>query len=178
MNDHFILLLMGESGSGKTTIANILEQRYGLPQVKSYTTRPKRYSSENNHTFITSEEFKRMNNWVAYTHFDGHDYGTTREQVESCSVYVIDPDGVEYFKSHYTGTRYPVVIYLQVDEQERLRRMLQRGDGVKAAMDRLENDHIKFSNAKSVADYVIENTDIEQAVSTILSFVHRNNKTN
>ena len=94
MNDHFILLLMGESGSGKTTIANILEQRYGLPQVKSYTTRPKRYPSENNHTFISSEEFKRMNNWVAYTHFDGHDYGTTREQVESCSVYVIDPDGV------------------------------------------------------------------------------------
>ena len=70
------------------------------------------------------------------------------------------------------------MIYLQVDEQERLRRMLQRGDSVKAVMDRLENDHIKFSNAKSVADYVVENTDIEQAVSTILSFIHRNDKAN
>ena len=47
-----ILLIEGESGSGKTTIADILSKKYGLSSIQSYTTRKPRYLGETGHTFI------------------------------------------------------------------------------------------------------------------------------
>ena len=38
-----IFLIIGASGSGKTTITEQLEQRYGLTSIQSYTTRAARY---------------------------------------------------------------------------------------------------------------------------------------
>ena len=38
-----LFLFVGRSASGKTTIANILEEKYGHKQVQSYCTRPPRY---------------------------------------------------------------------------------------------------------------------------------------
>ena len=42
----YIILIVGKSGSGKSTICDRLEQEYGLNQVKSYTTRPRRGANE------------------------------------------------------------------------------------------------------------------------------------
>ena len=38
-----IFLIVGCSGSGKTTITEQLEQKYGLKSIQSYTTRKPRY---------------------------------------------------------------------------------------------------------------------------------------
>ena len=46
MANNCLFLIVGASGSGKTTIANTLEERYGYKQIQSYTTRPKRYETE------------------------------------------------------------------------------------------------------------------------------------
>ena len=53
-----LFLFVGRSSSGKTTIANILEERYGYKQVQSYTTRPPRYEGEVGHIFVNENEFK------------------------------------------------------------------------------------------------------------------------
>ena len=37
-----LYLIVGASGSGKTTVANALEEKYGYKQLQSYTTRPMR----------------------------------------------------------------------------------------------------------------------------------------
>ena len=60
MKDKYIVLIVGESGSGKSTICDELTKRYGLKQVKSYTTRPRRSEDEDGHTFISDEEFKEL----------------------------------------------------------------------------------------------------------------------
>ena len=55
-----IFLIVGCSGSGKTTITEQLEQKYGLKSIQSYTTRPPRYDGETGHIFISNEEKNRF----------------------------------------------------------------------------------------------------------------------
>ena len=50
-----IFLIVGCSGSGKTTITEQLEMKYGLKSIQSYTTRLPRYDGETGHTIISNE---------------------------------------------------------------------------------------------------------------------------
>ena len=50
-----IFLIVGCSGSGKTTITEQLEQKYGLKAIQSYTTRQPRYDGETGHIFVSDE---------------------------------------------------------------------------------------------------------------------------
>ena len=54
-----LFLFVGKSASGKTTIANRLEEKYNHIQVQSYTTRPPRYEGEVGHIFVTDDEGKK-----------------------------------------------------------------------------------------------------------------------
>ena len=55
-----MIILIGESGSGKTTILNELEKR-GFRKAINHTTRPKRNENETTeYKFITKEEFEKM----------------------------------------------------------------------------------------------------------------------
>lgn len=162
---------MGESGSGKTTIADLLEQKYGLTQVRSYTTRSPRTPDECSHTFVTVEEFNQLDDFVAYTFFDGNYYGATAQQIDTHNVFVVDPYGVQYFKEHYHGNKIPIVIYLSVPSKERFNRMLERGDSVLKSTMRLQHDSKVFSNALDIADYVIENNHVYTSVQAILNIV-------
>ena len=42
-----LIVLCGYSGSGKTTIANVLQEKYGYHRIITYTTRPKREQEVN-----------------------------------------------------------------------------------------------------------------------------------
>ena len=57
MNRIPLLLLVGKSASGKTTLATLLETRLGLRQLQSYTTRAPRFDMESGHTFVSDKEF-------------------------------------------------------------------------------------------------------------------------
>ncbi|MBQ0089751.1 MAG: AAA family ATPase [Prevotellaceae bacterium] len=171
MANNFILL-MGKSGSGKTTIANELYNRYGLSSIESYTTRPPRYKGESGHTFISDEEFDELEDMVAYTDFNGYRYCATSEQVEDNHIYIIDPAGVEYFDEHYVGNKRVIVIYLDVDDQTCFERMIQdRGMG--EASERIIHDAKAFKDADKIADVCIENYDINATVEKIIHIWRR-----
>lgn len=145
------LLLIGKSGSGKDTIAKILSDKYGLRQLKSYTTRPRRFTTENTHTFVSelpaeTDIVKR----IAYTEFNGYEYCATNAQVENSDIYVIDPDGVLYFMEHYCGRKKPVVVYVDIPWRKRFTRMIGRKDGVFEAAKRIVHDHFKFKSLDEI----------------------------
>ena len=96
-----IYLIVGCSGSGKTTITEQLEQKYGLKSIQSYTTRKPRYDGESGHTFVSDEEFDKLTDMVAYTEFAGNRYCAIAEQVENNDLYIIDPKGVDFFMKSY-----------------------------------------------------------------------------
>lgn len=55
-----IIAVVGQSGTGKTTLVDMIEERMGIPQVQSYTERPKRSPDEKGHTFLSKEEFSDL----------------------------------------------------------------------------------------------------------------------
>lgn len=166
-----IFLVMGESGSGKDTITKELSNKYGLKVLKSYTTRPKRYDDEDTHIFISEEEFDKLENICAFTVFDGHRYACTQEQADDADLYIIDPAGVDFFMNTYKGERTPIVVYIDVDEKTRFMRMQLRGDTFEGAQRRIEHDRKTFAKAKDMADIVVKNNVLNDAIFNFYAFI-------
>lgn len=139
----YIYLLIGESGSGKTTIANRLVKEKGLKQLWSYTTRPPRCEGEPGHIFV--KDFDPRVKCVAYTKFDGNHYWATQEQIEENDIYVVDPDGLLYFMLRYDGDKLPIVFFIDTTVRTRRRRMRLRGDSREMIRNRLRHDKVAFA---------------------------------
>lgn len=123
-----LYLFVGRSASGKTTVANIIEQNDGYKQVNSYTTRKPRYDGEIGHVFVTEEEFQALENMVAYTFYDNNHYGTTAEQLDQCMIYVVDVPGVKTLLEKYKTDRQIIIIFFDTTVYTRINRMLNRGN--------------------------------------------------
>ena len=149
-----IFLIVGCSGSGKTTVVKQLEQKYGLKSIPSYTTRPKRHDNETGHIFVTDEEFDNLTGFIGYTEFAGNRYGAVLDQVETNDLYIIDPKGVEFFRNIYKGHKKIRIIYLHTPAETAFDRMKLRAiaDGwseIKAGIEadkRTRNDETEFEN--------------------------------
>lgn len=172
-----IYLVVGESGSGKDTVINHLVKRNGIRRIDSYTTRPCRGPGDR-HIFV-DDYFE----WVAqnpnevivgYTEFDGHYYWATATQVARSDVYIIDPDGVRFFRNTYMGSKCVRVIYFNVPLYKRFFRMLRRGDGIFKAIRRLLNDGTKFDSAMKLADYVVNDGAVEEMAENLLAYMRKN----
>ena len=162
VDPNMLVLLVGKSGSGKTTLEKELVNNFGFKSVKSYTTRPKRVANEENHQFVTKEEFDALENKVAYTCFNGYEYCATKEQLDNATIYVIDPDGIEYLRQNYSRNFF--VVYIDTDNKICENRMHKRGDDYNVVKSRVFNDEIEFENFTNVADVVINGNNGTQYV--------------
>lgn len=145
---HKIVLLVGRSGSGKTTIANYLRDSHGWKVLDSYTTRPRRTPDETGHTFITDAEFDKLTDIVAYANFDHHRYCATADQIDSCDVYVVDLAGVQTLLERYHGQSIIMPVYVDTSRWLCASRMRKRGDSLEQVTQRLLHDEDAFDGAK------------------------------
>lgn len=160
-----LFLFVGKSASGKSTIANLLEQKYGYKQVQSYTTRPPRYDGEPGHIFVTKEEFGNLGELAAYTLYNSNEYGTTFKQLEECDIYVIDVPGVETLLQKNKIKRPICVIYFDTTVRTRINRMLERGASDMEIVSRLYHDE-EYDWEKKLDSLIwyytkIDNKDVE-----------------
>ena len=162
-----LYLIVGKSGSGKDTVINKICEFYHYTKVVSYTTRPKRYEDEDTHIFVTDKDYNMAQNITAYTRFNNYRYWATQKQCDNADFYIIDPAGIDYFKTHYHGNKHVVIINITAPLHTRFFRMLSRGDGLKDTINRLINDHKAFKNIQ--ADYVVNN--VRSVVYTALYIV-------
>jgi len=140
-----LLLLVGPSGSGKSSVAELLQQK-GLKKLVSYTTRLPRGPLDD-HIFITEEEFCVLKDLVAYTEFNGCRYGATKRQVRESDIYVVDIPGVENLLRNKPTDVQLLAAYITASEAERKRRMTARGDAPSQADERIRHDRLAFCNA-------------------------------
>ena len=135
-----LLLFIGKSASGKTSVANQLNGIFGLKVLQSYTTRPQRYLNEPGHMFISEAEFDALSDKVAYTEYNGFKYCATKEQVDNSDIYIIDPSGLESLLNAYDTGRPLKIFYFNVDICTRIDRMIHRMDTDAAIISRLYTD--------------------------------------
>lgn len=98
-----IVLIVGDSGSGKSTIVRYVEKNMeNVNIIKSYTTRPKRNKYDNDHTFIKSVD-EIDGDIVASTEIDGYFYGASENQFKEnkINLYIVDDKGVVDVKNYF-----------------------------------------------------------------------------
>ena len=136
-----IILLIGKSGSGKSTIEQKLCSDLKINHIISHTTRPPRkeelegldyyfvsddYFEENKEEFIEQRLYKVINK-------DGTKaiwrYGLHRNSIkEGLNVVVVDPNGYKALKKYF-GRDNVLPFFIHCSDATRLNRVLFRGDG-------------------------------------------------
>jgi guanylate kinase len=155
-----MLVLIGESGSGKSKFEKALKDGYGFYKIVSYTTRPIRKGETDgiDYHFISSEEFKEMENLEVFAEkvfYNNNSYSIAKEDCLDDSIVVVEPNGLEQLLA-VKGLNI-VSFYIKASMLTRGIRMLRRGDKISNIFKRLKNDLKIFKNIRKKANYVIDN---------------------
>lgn len=108
-----LTLIIGRSGTGKSTLEEKLCNDYNLKSIKSYSTRPKRSPNEDSHIFIKPSEVDNYPNKIATTTINGNFYFATKEQLDESQLYVIDPIGLYELSNNFPDLTFNL-IYLKL----------------------------------------------------------------
>jgi guanylate kinase len=172
-NAHTLVIFVGKSGSGKSSLINRLCEREGYTQLISQTTRPRRNENDNDHKFVTEEDYymaKLNGDIVAETEINGYHYYATREQVYNADFYTLDPQGVESLLSMNLPNLRLVIIYISCPDEVRMDRAVnKRGDNKQTFRARNYSESAQFRKfiADEKWDYSVNNIDFQKAYSVI-----------
>ena len=155
-----LCIITGASGVGKSTLADILCDQYGLKAASSYTDRPPRFEGETGHVFLSSVEFDKLGTLLAPTTFAGYRYGLPETVVDESDILLLEPEGVRDVLHKYSGGKSIVVVGLTLCDDMRYKRMIARGDTADVVENRIKKDQERFANVNDLCDIVFENTDI------------------
>ena len=153
------IILIGKAAAGKDHMRKILQGR-GFQYGVSYTTRPKRPHEIDgeDYFFLTATEFEDMkfqNKWYEYVQFNGWCYGTTNKQFhETCNLFIMTPEGSRYINP--VDRKKCTIIYLDINHEIRLRRLIARNDDNDKIERRMEADEKDFKDFNNY-DILINN---------------------
>lgn len=159
-----MIILVGESASGKSTIEKILVDKYGYKKTVSYTTRSPRKGEVDgiDYHFISKDDYaKKLNDgFFAETgSYNGWFYGTTKDQYCKNTVCVLTPHGLRQIKKSF-GKDAELRIksfYINVPRRDRLIKILERGDEINEAIRRNQSDVGQYDGIEDEVDFIIEN---------------------
>lgn len=143
--ENYVFIVTGAAGSGKTTVANYLQEQYQLHRVITHTTRLPRPGEQDgiDYHFETPTTMKKLHLLEQVT-YDQSQYGSSIEGLEEGwqagqnDVIVLDTAGALTY--HQRLGEQAVIIFLTVTHMAALgKRMLLRGDKPSAIRSRLHS---------------------------------------
>lgn len=171
-----LIAIVGGSGSGKSTLEDEIIMHDGFRKAISYTTRDRRDGEHNGreYHFVTKELFDKSvknNEMLENVEFAGNHYGLSKKEFEKNSdhlVFVVEPNGLnqilEYIDTNNLEVE-PLIIYMDINEKERFKNMVKRGDNPVAIQERLKQETI----VSDFAEYNIEPQIIISKLSDTMS---------
>ena len=179
-----IIVLLGASGSGKSTIENELTIHHGFKKIISYTTREPRDGEVNgkDYYFINNETFNEMLDRGLFAEYDEYSqrrlYGTlVSDYVEGNKVVVLTPNGLRQLKEKCNAESiYSVLVNANLGT--RIKRYIDRCGSEKFTFDdkneiaaRVDRDFGMFLGIEKDVDLIVHNDEgakIENIVGKIL----------
>ena len=124
--------ILGKEGSGKTTLSNELERRYGYKRIITYTTRPKKNDEmqEVDYRFIDKKTFfmlKHKGFFGETSEYNGWYYGSAKEDYKKNTVLIVTPNGSRQIDKAVNMGNIKKV-YLDVPDKILFSRLLNRND--------------------------------------------------
>lgn len=163
-----MIVLVGESASGKSSIEKYFVDNYGYNKIISYTTREPREGEVNgvDYHFINQAQFQKLkeqdffaemavyNNWY---------YGVAKKDCTDDKVAVLTPHGLRQV------SKIPniniISFYINVPRRDRLIKILQRGDSIEESYRRNLSDVGMFDGVEDEVNFVVYNNGYEKSVN-------------
>ena len=188
MSTERVLILVGASGVGKNTVAEILlnEENSRFSYSRSLTTRDPRGTFTAEYLYVSEEEFLsrvHAGKMLEYTRYGENYYGTPMSEVEraaaegKASLMILDINGVESIRRDHPSL--PIfAVYLYADPKEIRSRLEGRDllDGSEENRNKIfkrigqnREDFLSLSEGRyRLFDAFVENTDAKEAASLAL----------
>ena len=179
-----IIVLLGASGSGKSTIENELATHHGFEKIISYTTRQPRTGEESgrDYYFTDNNSFEAMINTGVLAEYDeysqGRLYGTLKsDYTDGNKVVVLTPNGLRQLKQNCPNDNIFTVL-VDASLGTRVKRYIDRCgvndfnfDDKNEIAARVERDFSMFLGLEREVNLVVDNnegTNINDVVKEIL----------
>lgn len=179
-----MLVVIGKTASGKTTIVDKLVAEYGYRKIVTTTSRPIRKKEKQgvDYNFISEEEFKNkiedgtFAEWKCYHTVDGDwYYGCYLNEIVNAGdkdIIILTPDG--YRDVCYKSRKKLPVIYIYANIKTIETRLKKRGDKKEEAQRRIEHDNQDFKGAEELADRIFynnETNDVDEVTRKIVEYL-------
>lgn len=170
--EHTLILVVGKTGSGKSSLIRKLCERTGVKELCSYTTRPQRSETDTDHIFVTIEQYllAKENNEVAIdTEIAGNYYYATIEQLYEADIYTINPKAHERLLAMNLPDIRFVTVYISCPDETREKRAIKRGDDKHKYRTRDFSERQEFRKfvTDEKWDYAINNLNFPKSYSVL-----------
>ena len=155
MERPLIICIVGESGVGKTMVAEYFEYEYGVNLIQSYTDRNKRFEGETGHKFVSPDRMDNLllGDTIAETTYSEKGKPKARyccllDDVDRVNTYIITEDGLKQLQENWDDVFDIYSIRIKRDYDKRLEA---------AGIDRVARDEGRFTLPDSEYDFIINN---------------------
>jgi guanylate kinase len=186
-NNHGLLIvLVGPSGVGKSTISRRLSREMDVTYIVSVTTRPKQPGEEEKgkiYEHIDKPEFFRRldsDQYLEYAQVYGDYYATPKHPALDYLaagkdvLLEIDVQGAMQVRHHYPDAL--MIFLLPPDEQTLMTRLTARGRDSAEDINkrfRAAKREIHMAKGSRAFDYMVINDDLDQAVEQVKKIIHQ-----
>lgn len=187
-NNHpgLLIVLVGPSGVGKSTIARRLAEQLHVRYTVSATTRPRQPQDKDGKLYehITDEEFFRRldaDAFLEYAQVFGHYYGTPKhpviDELAAGQDVLLEIDVQGALQIRYQYPHALLIFILPPDEPTLLKRLRSRGRDSEQSMQRRFREakreiHMAKGSLAFDSMTMVVNDDLDTAVDEIVKLIH------